>query len=142
MSKYAAILRRSKPVFLTPRNLLEAAVSYFEWADDHPLLEEQVWQYKGSIVRTDAAKMRAFTRQGLASHLGITTRELTEMAGRGGDWEEALTMIDEAIYQQKFEGAAAGLLNAGMITRDLGLAEKQEVNTGVTVVFSDDDADL
>ncbi|MDC9826565.1 terminase small subunit, partial [Devosia sp. ZB163] len=35
--------------------------------------------------------------------------------------------VDEIIRAQKFEGAAAGLLNPNIIARDLGLADKQEL---------------
>ena len=36
--------------------------------------------------------------------------------------------IEKIIYRQKFEGAAAGLLNANIIARDLGLRDKQDVD--------------
>ena len=35
--------------------------------------------------------------------------------------------MEEIIRQQKFEGAAANLLNANIIARDLGLADKAEI---------------
>jgi hypothetical protein len=41
---------------------------------------------------------------------------------------EVITRIDKYIYNQKFEGAAAGFLNPNIIARDLGLADKTDNN--------------
>lgn len=126
MNYYERLTRKPK-IYLTPDQLLEDAAKYFKWAEEHPLREEKVFCHKGDIVRADESKMRAFTRKGLATYLGITTEKLKTLGKRDDDWAEALEKIDQVIYTQKFEGAAAGLLNATMITRDLGLAEKTEV---------------
>ena len=40
--------------------------------------------------------------------------------------------IEQTVYSQKFEGAAAGLLNANIIARDLGLADRREDKIDVT----------
>ena len=39
---------------------------------------------------------------------------------------EICTSIAKVIRQQKFEGAAAGLLNHAIIARDLGMADKHD----------------
>nr|WP_261640834.1 DNA-packaging protein [Erwinia mallotivora] len=39
---------------------------------------------------------------------------------------------EQIIYNQKFTGAAADLLNANIIARELGLADKREVQQTVT----------
>jgi hypothetical protein len=36
------------------------------------------------------------------------------------------------MYEQKFSGAAAGLLNPNIIARDLGLADKSEIASTIT----------
>ena len=41
------------------------------------------------------------------------------------------------IRTQKFEGASAGLLNANIIARDLGLSDKTELEHGVTDTLGD-----
>lgn len=41
---------------------------------------------------------------------------------------QVTTRIDEIIYKQKFEGAAVGAFNANIIARDLGLADKKDVD--------------
>jgi len=115
--------------FANPQEFLRAAAEYFDWCVDHPLYEEQVFQYKGDITRADKKKVRVFTREGLCTFLNIPLSRIDAYRRRGDDWEEAIEIVDQIIRTQKFEGAAAGLLNPGMITRDLGLVDKQVVET-------------
>lgn len=128
---YERLLKKSNKIYLNAQQFLEDVVEYFKWVDDHPLLEEQVFQNKGAIIRADKAKMRPYTKKGLATFLGIPEGRLGSYKKRGEEWAEAVEMIEQVIYTQKFEGAAAGLLNSSIISRDLGLAEKQEVQTTV-----------
>lgn len=124
---YYERLTRKPGIHLTPQIFLQEVIEYFKWCENHPLLEEKIFQYKGAIVKANEGRMRAFTKKGLATYLGMTEARLAGYKKRGEEWAEALEMVDQAIYTQKFEGAAAGLLNATMITRDLGLAEKTEI---------------
>lgn len=125
---YYERLTRKAPLYLTPEQFLREAADYFEWVDKHPLLEEKVFQYQGDIVRADQAKMRPYTKQGLCTHLGMPASRLASYKARGEGWAEAVEMVEQVIYTQKFDGAAAGLLNASIISRDLGLAERTEVS--------------
>lgn len=117
----------SHQVYLTAQEFLDACCVYFKWVDETPLQEEQVFQYKGGIVRADKAKVRPYTKTGLASHLSIPAARLDSYKMRGGEWLEAIELVEQAIYNHKFEHAAAGLMNAMLIVRDLGLADKTEL---------------
>lgn len=120
--------KRRKSLYLTPEDFLNACSEYFQWAEDNPLIEEQVNVWQGLTIRSDVCKARAFTKRALATHLGIPESRLDTYKARTDEaWVEAVEMVEQVIYTQKFEHAAAGLLNAGIITRDLGLAEKQEL---------------
>ena len=126
---YERLLNSEPRIFLQASEFKKAALDYFLWAEDHPMLEEQVFQHKGAIVRADRHKMRPFTKQGLASYLGIPVSRLDGYKQRGApEWAEAVEMIEQVIYDQKFTGAAAGLLNAPLIARDLGIADKNELS--------------
>ena len=48
--------------------------------------------------------------------------------GRFPEFQEVVNRINSVIYEQKFDGAAIGGYNPQLIIRDLGLAEKQDVN--------------
>jgi len=87
---------------------------------------QDLFMYKGMTVRDSVEKLRAFTKKGLATRLGITLNHLNKMSDKGPEWEQACQLIDQVIDTQQFEGAAAGLLNASLVTRSLGLAEKTE----------------
>ena len=47
------------------------------------------------------------------------------------DFSDIVKEIEDVIYSQKFEGAAADLLNSNIIARELGLSDKvQNEHTG------------
>ena len=54
----------------------------------------------------------------------VTWQDYTEK----DDFSAVTTRIEDIIYEQKFTGAAADLLNPNIIARDLGLADKKEVS--------------
>lgn len=113
-------------VFTDPGDFAAAAADYFQWCDDHPLLEEIISFHQGEECRAEKGKMRAYTKQGLANHLGIPVSRLDLYKEKEG-WSDVMEIVENVLYQQKFEGAAAGLLNASIISRDLGLADKSEI---------------
>lgn len=114
------------PIFKTPDALWKSASEWFEWVEANPLQEEKVFAYQGEIVKTTVNKMRAMTLQGLCIFLDISTQALRDYKSRE-DFIGVINKIEEIIYNQKFVGASADQLNANIIARDLGLAEKKEV---------------
>ncbi len=114
-----------KPIFASPDDLWAAAIEYFEWVENNPLKEEKVFNGKDGIVRADIAKMRAMTIGGLCNFLDIDRTTWLEY-GRKEGFSKVVSRVDEIIRDQKFSGAAADLLNANIIARDLGLADKSE----------------
>lgn len=140
---YQSFAKKRPREFVTPDDFLMEAAKYFEWCDDHPLLEEKLFQFKGSVVRAKKGKVRSYTKTGLTLFLGIPSNRFKTYTDRGGEWADAVQRIEDAIYEQKFVNAAANLLNPGMMQRDLGLADKQEVkNETLTVHFHGPDIDL
>ncbi len=113
--------------FKTPEFLFEKACEYFLWCKENPLQEEKLFNYQGELVKGTINKMRAMTLQGLCIHLNINTQTYRDYKKRV-DFIGVTTRIDEIIYDQKFSGAAADMLNANIIARDLGLSDKKEVD--------------
>lgn len=125
-------------LFASPELMWEAACEYFAWCDDNPLYEKD-WVGKDAY-EVDKPKMRPFTMQGLCRHLNCDTsyfRKFKETASK--DFFTVITRIEETIYEQKFTGAASGFLNANIISRDLGLIDKKDLNvdTNITVEYMD-----
>lgn len=114
-----------KPIFPDEETLWDACVEYFEWVEANPLYEDSVQSYQGNVKHEPIAKMRAMTLAGLCVFLDINRETWDEYRKRDG-FTEVTTRVDSIIRDQKFSGAAAGLLNANIIARDLGLVEKQE----------------
>lgn len=113
------------PTFSCPSELWSAACEYFAWCEDHPLSETKAFAFQGIITKTELPKMRAMTLGGLCLFLDIAKQTLYNYKKNpDSGFLEVITRIEETIYQQKFSGAAADLLNANIIARDLGLAEK------------------
>jgi hypothetical protein len=65
------------------------------------------------------------TMQGLCLFLDVDEQTIANYGSKEGyeDYFGIVARIKAVIRDQKFSGAAAGLLNANIIARDLGLAE-------------------
>lgn len=117
--------------FTDPTELWDEACKYFDWCDKNPL---KAYEWNGKDpVRCDLEKMRAYTIKGLCLFLNIDESTLyryeTEESHK--DFRNVVTRVKDVIYTQKFEGASAGLLNPNIIARELGLADKKELNATV-----------
>ena len=117
-------------IFETPEALLDACNEYFSWCLSNPLLETVVQKIKVNrdeeqIRLIEVPKMRAFTIQGLCNYIDISVDGFKLYEGRE-DFIGVTTRVRQIIYNQKFEGAASGFLNANIIARDLGLVDKSE----------------
>lgn len=122
-------------LFATPELLWEAACEYFQWCDDNPLKEEKLFHFQGTVVKNKASKLRAYTITALCLYLDCNKDYFTDFKDgldlnteEGKDFSRVITRIYETVYSQKFEGAAADLLNANIIARDLGLSDKRDLN--------------
>ena len=112
------------PKFDGPEILWAAIVEYFEWNDANPLQEAKPFAYEGKVTIASVDKMRAMTIRAMCVFLDISHETWCEWRKTRADLSEVIKRTEEIIYSQKFEGASAGLLNANIIARDLGLADK------------------
>lgn len=115
-------------LFESPAALWEACCEYFEWVEANPLYEMKAFAYQGVVVQEPVAKMRAMTMSGLCIFLDIDETTWRDWR-KSDDFSPVVLRVDKIIYEQKFTGAAADLLNPNIIARDLGLADKQDVTT-------------
>lgn len=115
-----------KPIFENPKQLWKAACEYFEWVTDNPLEEAKAFAYEGEVTIKDLPKMRAMTLMGLCFFLDISDDTWLNYT-KNKDFLGVCEDIKRVIFTQKFEGASAGLLNASIIARELGLADANKV---------------
>lgn len=107
--------------------LWESCCEYFQWVEDNPLWENKVAQFQGSVIDMPVAKMRAMTIGGLCIFLDIDRSTWTAWKD-DKDFSAIVRKVEEIIFDQKFTGAAADLLNPNIIARDLGLRDKADLD--------------
>lgn len=130
-------------IFSSEEILWEAAVEYFEWVESHPLEEARLFKIKDSanldqIVSETVPKMRAMTIIGLCLFLDVATTTWGQYC-KHKDFASITKRIANVIRDQKFGGAAADLLNANIIARDLGLVDKKESKMDVSLTDLSDE---
>jgi hypothetical protein len=114
----------AKRRFVDANALSKAAVDYFNWVEVTPLFHA-VHKNDGDMAFAKNAKSpRPMTKSGLCAHVGISTRQWSAWKNKNSpyfrpDLLPIMQCIEQVIWVQKFEGAAAGLFNAKIISREL-----------------------
>ena len=103
----------------------DASCEYFQWVEDNPLWEAKLVSFQGVSEVEKIPKMRAMTQAGLQLFIDISHDAWENYRKRDG-YVVVVSEIEAVIRDQKFSGAAADLLNANIIARDLGLKDKSE----------------
>jgi len=120
----------------TPHALWENFIEYSDWCEKNPLKEQQLIKRKITrdeeiVGRYQLNKMRAMTKDSFSLACGLSGWQVIESyKERSKDFFEVVTRIEKYIYDQKFSGAAAGLLNPNIIARELRLGDDQEKDKG------------
>lgn len=122
------------PKYKTPGELWKDAVKYFEYIDGNPMeTEEEIDGHNANGSKTEIKIKRhkiPYTWEGLYVFIGVCdldyykTNEKKKEAFSG-----IIKHINNIIRNQKFSGASAGLFNANIIARDLGLTDKTDITT-------------
>ena len=119
-------------LFATPELLWEAACEYFEWCEKNPLKETKAFAFQGIITTDKVPVMRAMTLSQLCFYLNCNESYFrtfkSQLRIEQQDFNTVIAEIEGTIYNQKFQGAAANLLNANIISRDLGLIDRSETD--------------
>jgi len=129
-----------KKIFSDPKILWEECVKYFEWSEANPLMASEVVKFQGIATLTEVPKMRAMTIKGLCFYLKISYDAWVDYR-TDKDLSNVIHEAEQIIYDQKFSGAAAEMLNANIIARDLGLVDKKEVKADVTTNMTMEEID-
>lgn len=134
-------------LFESPQLLWDAACEYFEWCEENPFYETKPMVVSNgpkdgsSVEMVEIPVKRPFTMHGLCSYLGCNTEYFRNFKNQerkdGESFSSVINQIEETIYNQKFSGAASGFFNANIIARDLGLANKEDINLKSKVSFRD-----
>ncbi|MCK8490446.1 DNA-packaging protein [Spirosoma sp. RP8] len=122
------------PRFATPQALWQAATDYFEWVDQNPWMKTEhrirpTTSAQGAqTCLIDLPLIRPYTLSGLCAYWRVSQsywRKFKESKRDDESFQWAINRIKDVIYSQKFEGAVLGYFNANIITRELGLQNRQ-----------------
>jgi len=120
--------------YATADALWQGCIAYFDWIESNPLMSAETVKFQGEAKLTEVPKMRAMTISGLCLHL-VIDRMTWDSYRLDKDYLYIITRAEEIIWEQKFTGAAAEMLNPNIIARELGLSEKKEVTADVTQTY-------
>lgn len=120
-------------LFASPDELEAACFEYFDWVDDNPLWEMKVFS---TGLQAKMPRPRAMTLQGLTGYIGMGMRTWADYRDRD-EFKDVCQIVEDVMFDQKFAGAAAGLFSAVIIARDLGLADKKEIDGNLVVEVVD-----
>lgn len=118
-------------LFATPQLLWEAACEYFNIIDGTPLHDIKTMVVKGKVVQQKVPLRKPYQWRGLCLYLGCSHAYFRAFRAtcKDVDFLTVVSLIEDVIYTQKFEGAAAGQFNSLMISRDLGLRENVDTTS-------------
>lgn len=119
------------PAFESPVEMWERSVEYFEWCKRETIEEIKLFNFQGVISSGEVPHMRAMTQAGLCAFLNIGVSTWHDYKKKP-EFSEVTKTIEEIMYEQKFSGAAAGMLNPNIIARDLGLVDNSNTTTEIT----------
>lgn len=122
-------------LFTEFKTLWEAACEYFQWCTENPIIEKDWVGKEGNEIEREHP--RAFTMQGLCLYLGVNTVYFNQFESRmeslSDEQKEGFAQVIKAIretcYNQKFTYAAVNLMNANLISRDLGMVDRKDITT-------------
>jgi hypothetical protein len=126
----------------TAEQLAETAAEYFQWVSDTPFLEEKAFAYQGEVTKSKVEVARPYTLTAFCLYAGISDESFRKYCDID-ELAQVCQAIRSVVDNQKFEGAAANLFNANIISRDLGLTDKQSMehsgHAEITVNVSKED---
>lgn len=123
------------PSFESPDEMWDRALEYFKWCEDNPIPEGKVFNNQGEVLPAQIPHMRAMTQAGLCAFLNIGVSTWHDYKNKP-QYSEVTSLIESVMFEQKFSGAASGMLNASIIARDLGLVDKSQQDIAVKGVKS------
>jgi len=113
------------PFKYEPEELAQKIKDYYKEIDNNPIEKKKVETSLKDTKETIEYIKRPYTIEGLCNYLDITCKTFRNWENN----EQLLPIITRArqtIYDNKLEGATAGVFNANIVALDLGMARKEE----------------
>ncbi len=134
-------------LFASPEVLWDACCEYFHWVDTNDLMAHEWKVVDKELKAVSVPRARPYTMGALCIFLDVNEAYFRNWKYHNKEEENeseetrilreafstVITKVEAIVYQQKFEGAAAGYFKENLISRDLGLADKREVKADVNL---------
>lgn len=121
-------LRKSdfnQPRKYLPHELPAQFNDYVEWVNNNPITKP-FFNTKTGFV-DDMKLPRPLTIIAFCQFIGLS-RSTFDKWSKEPEYEPICSIIRDAIYNQKYEGAAVGIFNSTIMVRDLNLSEQVNVS--------------
>lgn len=111
----------------TPEEVFNFAVRYFSWAESEAIKAIETAAYQGVVSESLVHKPRVFTLNGLALFMGVNINRFARWRTEAG-YSDVMAFVDSVIHEQKYQLAAANIINAGFVGKEIGIDKATEVN--------------
>ena len=115
-------------VIESPEDFEELAFEYIEWVKNNPIQKTITASFQGEISFKKVPHMRGMTQFGLASHMGIGLSTLKDYGNRE-EYSAIYGRIDTIMKSWNLDGSMSGDLNASLVARIDGHADKQDITS-------------
>ena len=116
-----------KPKKYTPSELWEESCEYFGWVKENPIYKAE--NTKQGIVEMPLQRPLSIEALCIFLDMSYETFRNYEKAEGYETYFEVCARIKKIIDNNHFEGGMVGVFNANIVTRKLGLAEKNELSS-------------
>ncbi|QXG07680.1 terminase small subunit [Erwinia phage Snitter] len=141
--KYGDLFGPNSKQSMTPEHLYELAVKYFEWAESSSIKAAETAAFQGRVSESKVNKVRVFTVVGFRLFAGVSEAVLVKWR-RDEAYGPVMEYIDSVIYEQKFQLASNGIINASFIGKEMGIDKPASitVETSASSSAASNDAEV
>lgn len=125
--RYGDVVHISKNRLYTPEQIFELAKRYFEWAEENAIKASETASFQGRVSEWRVHKARVFTWTGLRLFCGFSETAIHNWRQQDG-FCEVMAFIDSVINEQKYQLAVNGIINPGMVSKELGIDKPITIN--------------
>lgn len=115
----------------TKEDFIEAANEYYQWVKDNPFVSQEITTTSKGKITKESYISRPPSKEGFRLHLGMSESWFGNFksnleAKEENDYLGVIQYVENKIEEDQFAGAASGIFSATIISRKLGLADKQQ----------------
>src|SRR5699024_7128326 len=123
--KFGTVLAKNRA--MTPEQLFDLSVKYFEWAEGNAIKASESASFQGGVYESLVHKPRVFTWTGYRLFIGASEAAIIKWK-REEEYSEVMEFVESVINEQKCQLAANGVINASFIGNDPGTDKPAPVN--------------